>query len=247
MNKSLLDFHRGCKEEYETILTHFNLLFYGYGNKEDILLELFPNAHIFNMRFCSVDSILEEASESLMKNKRAKTIQELDLYLKSKHKKALFIILNFDFNLRMFENLESISLIGTIEIIDIDFDQNDILKFRFILRDLTTFEDYTDDITNSEIVNNKVQNVKLIFGNLSNKPKIVFLKLLELGSCPLNTLFDSIKTLLFLSKIQTLLDLLREFVDHKIIKISNGNNRITLNLNESERKNLMEILNKETN
>lgn len=246
MNTKLLKFHQNCKEEYDALLKSFNLLFYGYGNKEVLLSQLFTDAFIFNMRFCTIDSILEEVSEEILNKKQAKTLHDLDSYLMSKNKRITFILLNFNFSLKEFENLKAIELIATIETVDFDFTQDDLLKFNFLLRDMTTFEDYTDDIVSSEIMNNRIQNVKLIFGNLSKKPKFAFLELLKLGNCTFNTLFDTIKNQLFLSKVQSLNDHLREFIDHKIIKVKGDS--IVINLTDFEKKSLLEILNeKESN
>lgn len=245
LNKKLLSFHLNCQDEYNTLLNDYNLLFYGYGNKETIISQLFPSSLVFNMRFSSIDSIIEECEQNLTNNKKFSTLKDLDSFLTKKCKKMIFALLNFDFNCTEFENLKSIKIIGTIEDIEFTFTQNDLLKYNFILRDLTTFEDYTDDIIHFDVIDDKIQNAKMVIGNLSPKPKIVFTELLKLGNCSVNTLFDGVKSLLFLSKIQTLLDLLREFIDHKIIKLV-GNN-ISINLTESEKKSVLEILENEKN
>ena len=204
---------------------------------------MFPDAFVFNMRFCTIDSIVDEVAEEIIENKRIKTLSELDTALYSKNRSVEFIILNFDFDIREFEGLKAIKLLATIESVDFNFTQDDLLKFRFLLRDLTTFEDYSDDVINSETICNRVQNVKMIFGNLSNKPKIVLLELLKLGNCSFSTLFDSVKSLLLLSKIQSLMDFLREFIDHKVIRVSGD--AIKINLSDVERKSLIEILEKD--
>lgn len=238
MNEKLINFHLSCKDEYFAILEQFNILFYGYGSKENVLSLLFPDAFIFNMRFSSVASIITDILEELPYGSKIKTLKELDKLLEDK--KIYCILNNFDFSCTEFQELNSIKIIGTVENLNFEFTQEDLIKYNFIFRDLTTFENYNEDIVDSEILDNKIQNVKLIIGNLSAKPKFVFKELLKIGNCTANLLFNNVKKSLFLSKIQSLIELLREFTDHKIIKITG--NAITVNLTILERESIAEYM-----
>ena len=78
----------------------------------------------------------------------------------------------------------------------------------------------------------------MILENVPTKSKIIFCNLLSLGNCFLNDLFDKVKKPLIISKKQTIIELLSEFIDHQIVKIVNNIN-LTLNLNKAEKKILL--------
>jgi hypothetical protein len=231
MNKDLIDFHLSCKDEYNFLLNEFNLLFFGYGNKENVLSELFPEALQFNLRFYSLNEIISEICEN--NNLKAISFEEIDKKLHKKKLSLILILYNFNFsifnNLHKFKNLK---VIGTIENLNFDFTTADMHRNNFIFRDITTFEDYAEDIAYSEILENKTENLKTILSNLTEKSKLIFKELLQIGNCNLNTLFNKVKKELFLSKTTSLIELIREFTDHKVLKISG--NDITINLNKTE-------------
>ena len=166
------------------------------------------------------------------------TLEDIDGWLMEKKKTICLILLNFCFDRKEFANLSNIKIIGTIENIDIKVELEELETFNFIFRDLTTFEDYEDEIMGADLEESKVQTVLMILGNLSDKSKAVFRALLKLGSCTIRVLFDSIKRELFIAKSMSMVELLKEFIDHKIIKIQE--NRIILHLNEQEKIKLLE-------
>jgi len=233
MQNELDEFHRSCKDEYKELLKHFNLAFYGYGNKKRILKELFPSAIEFNMRFSTPKTIAEDLVLQGYGGKANSTLEDIDKWLAKKKKTIQLVVFNFDFKCTEFRNLENIKIIATIENIDIKLELEDFELFNFILRDLTTFEDYDQDILDMELFDNKVSNVLMILKNLSPKSRAAFKELLEVGSCEIETIFNKVKKALFLTKVSTLIDLLREFVDHKVIKIHE--NKMNLMLNKDER------------
>ncbi|KAM0680726.1 hypothetical protein GINT2_000999 [Glugoides intestinalis] len=239
-NNELLKFHESCRDDYKILLEHFNILFYGYGNKERILEALFPDAIKFNMLFSTQKSICEDLVLQGYGKRADSSIKDIDSWLGEEKKDLQLIITNFQFDEWVFTGLKNIKIIGTIESIDIKFDLTSLEDFNFIFRDLTTFEDYEDDIINIELFNNKVQSVQMILSNLSTKARTTFKELLLFEACTLNELFNKVKKDLFLTKPASLIDLLREFIDHKIIKIQDG--RIKTILNKTERKTVMEFI-----
>lgn len=236
----LLKFHESCQDEYKTLLEHFNILFYGYGNKENVLETVFPDAIKFNMLFSTQKSICEDLVLQGYGKRADSNIRDIDDWLGNEKKKLKLILTNFQFDEWEFVGLKNIKIIGTIESVDIKFDLNSIEDFNFIFRDLTTFEDYEDEIMNVELFNNKVQSVQMILSNLSTKARTAFKELLLLEACTLNELFNKVKKELFLTKPASLLDLLREFIDHKILKIQDG--KIKTALNKTERKMILEYI-----
>lgn len=234
--ESLINFHLKLKSEYSYILDSFNLLFYGYGCKQSILKKLFPQGYIFNMKYQTLSDIMEELIlHGIATNNN---IYTLDDKLSLKGSTLILICINFNFKIREFQYLKNIKIIGTIENIDISFSSYDLDKFNFILRDLTTYEDYREEIINIDLYSNKITNVIMVLENVPTKSKIIFCNLLNLGNCLLNDLFDKIKKPLIMSKKQTVIELLNEFIDHQIVKIVNNIN-LVLNLNKSEKKTLL--------
>lgn len=240
MNKELLKFHMSCKKEFTTLSNNFNLLFYGYGNKEKILKALFPKAKKFNMHFSSLKSIVEDLLLDGFGDNANSTIKDIDEWLESKNKILQLILFNFDFEIKEFSNLKNIKIIATVENINFKFELEDLEEFNFIFRDLTTFEDYEDEIIDIELTENKVQNVIMVYNNLSFKSKAVFKALLKLGNCTITNLFDNIKKELFITTQTSLVELLKEFVDHKIIKIQE--NMVVLFLSKTDMKTVLESI-----
>lgn len=240
MGNDLRTFHEKCKFEYTELLKHFNIMFYGYGNKEPLLKCMFPNALRFNMRFSTLRSITEDLILQGYGNKINSTIKDIDRWLKLKKTKILLILFNFDFECHDLENLTNIRLIGTIENLDTSFEMKCFEAYNFILRDLTTFEDYDEDIIDMELSSNTVLNVTMILKNLSPKSRLAFIELLKIGNCEIENFFNNVKKPLFLTKTSTLLDLLREFVDHKVIKIQE--NKIRVLLSNDEKKKILDTV-----
>lgn len=238
MRSELFKFHESCAQEYNELLEHFNLLFYGYGCKERVLKKLFPKAKGFNMRFSAPKSIAEDLLLQGYGDSADSTIKDIDNWLASRATTLCLILFNFRFASKEFSNLKNIKIIATIETIDTKFELEDLEIFNFIFRDLTTFEDYEEETIDIELLENKVQNVFMVLNNLSAKSKAAFRTLLELGNCTISMLYDAVKKDLFLTKSSSLIDLLKEFVDHKIIKIHE--NRILISLNKQEMKRVLE-------
>ncbi|KAM0686727.1 hypothetical protein COBT_002045, partial [Conglomerata obtusa] len=57
---ALIQFHLDCKQELNTLFDHFNILFYGYGCKKDLLHALFPSVAVVNCWYCSVNDVVAE-------------------------------------------------------------------------------------------------------------------------------------------------------------------------------------------
>lgn len=232
INQKLLDFHRKCLPEFKYILKEFNLLFYGYGCKMKILNELFPDALHYNMRFSTTRDIIDDLIMHGYSNKAKDTLQDVDKFLGKEGKRIELVLRNFNFNDIELTNLKNISLISTFEDLNFQFTQEDLVLYNFILRDMTTFENYTEETMEMELGNSKVENTLLILKNTSDKSLVVFKELLQLGNCSLNQLFDKVKKSLMITKIVVVKELLHEFIDHRVIKIQENNIDIFLKKNE---------------
>lgn len=216
----LQNFHVQCADEYSHMLNRFNILFYGYGCKQKLLKKMFPDAYLINCKYQKTSDFLLELQ--LEGSTECKTIKELDKELMDKHQNMVLICINFDFGFFELMDLKAIQIIGTIENIDFKFTSEDIATYNFVLRDLTTYENYTDEIMDIDLYASKVTNALLVFESVPKKAQFVFCVLLKKDDCFLNVLFDKVKKKLMMTKKQAVLDLLHEFIDHGIVKVVNG-------------------------
>lgn len=238
-NTALLDFHRSCSEEFLCILKEFNILFYGYGCKQALLESLFPGAMIFNLKLQDLGGIAEDLVLAGFHTRPSASIRDIDGWLGRSKKSLVLILVNFDFALRELQGLENIRIIGTLECIDFTFGLEEVRAFNFIFRDLTTFVDYADEVLDVEIKNDRAVAALMVLANVPRKAGLLFRELVSLGTCSVDALFDKVKRLLMLTKKAAMVDLLAEFVDHRIIKIKD-NSTVVLNLNREERRRLLE-------
>ncbi|KAI5176143.1 origin recognition complex subunit 2 [Pancytospora epiphaga] len=238
-NTALLDFHISCSQEFDYILKEFNILFYGYGSKHALLELLFPDAIIFNLKLQNLSSVVEDLVLSGYHTKSKATIRDIDEWLGRNKKTLILILINFDFGLKDLQGLENIQIVGTMESIDMECTLKDIEDFNFLLRDLTTFVDYSDEVLDVEIRSDKVLSVQRVVSNVPQRVATLFRDLVELGSCTINELYNNVKKQMMLTRKDTIENLLREFIDHGIVKIKDNTN-IVLNLNKEERKRFLE-------
>lgn len=234
----LLGFHKKCKTEYNELLEHFNLLFYGYGCKKKLLMFLFPDNVIINCKFCG----LTEAIDKIIKHTRVlpeKTVSadikrknidaalaKLDNAWKAGDVQTRLVFLNFEFKeLAPLSRTKNLKIIGTIEDTAYMFSHSDVRSFNFIFRDLTTFVPYNDEIVGIALFRtvNRVESTLHIYENVSKKAKQVFVEFLRLKSGTKNVflldMFNALKKRLLLKARSECQVLLSEFLDHQILKI----------------------------
>lgn len=274
---SLMQFHLSCKKELNELIKSFNILFYGYGNKKNILKKLFPKALIFNMNYFTLEDVLETINSKCNKIEFTSNNSSNDSTINNKYNKIKFTSNNssIDSNKQenknnrnssinkkrhnsntsilntsyvKFTNLKEVKINNILIFIDIDPlhikylpSTNTIITLErlninlsnfpnnFIMRDLTTYEDYDiDDLY-------KPVNHLTVINNVSKNSRIVLYTLLELNkeSVLVQELFDLVKKKLFIFKKAPLFELINEFVDHKIIKIID-NEIIQLMVNKKE-------------
>lgn len=236
----LLAFHHSCKKEYHAMLDQFNILFYGYGCKAALLSSLFPSARVFNLNLQKWHEVVSElVIQGFHTNPKA-SIADIDASL-SGGDKLVLILVNFDFALSELQGLKNIRLVGTIENIDFPFDCEELALFNFILRDLTTFADYSDEILGVELASNELASALMVFESVPERSQKIFRELVEIGDCKLTELFNRVKIPLMIRKAALILDSLHEFMDHGIVKVKNENS-ITLKMSKEERKKMIVLL-----
>ncbi|ORD96022.1 hypothetical protein HERIO_2011 [Hepatospora eriocheir] len=189
---------------------------------------------MFNCKFRSLKEIMEELILTGVIDVEGNTIAKIDKKLK---KPLIIILINFDFSFTDLQNLSSIKIIGTIENIDTPIDYELVEQYNFIFRDLTTFENYTEEIIDVDLFSSKSENALKVFHSVPLLSKKLFIELLILKNCFLNVLFDKIKYKMMISKKSKIKELLNEFIDHGIVKI-NDDDKIVLNLNKDDYKTL---------
>lgn len=236
----LMQFHERCKPEFCEILKSFNILFYGYGCKSALLTRMFPEGRRFNMKFSSPRAVVEDLLLDGLHTSKNATLKDIDRSLSEKNETLLLILFNFKLESKEFKHLKSIKLIATMEDVDFRFDLDDLVDFNFILRDLTTFENYTEETIDMDIVGNRVSSVLMVLNNLSLKSRLVFRELLMLGDCTIGEIFDLVKKPLLLTKQSSVLGLLHEFIDHKIIRLTE--NKIEIKLCKDDRRKVLDSL-----
>ncbi|KAK6090613.1 hypothetical protein P3W45_000336 [Vairimorpha bombi] len=219
LNK-LKDFHMSCKKEYTKILDTFSILFYGFGNKTDILKKMFPKSQIFNMYYYSINDVIFFLNERY--NLKCKKMKDFDTYLT---KRDLLIFLDFNFKYsNLFSGIKCFKMIFTLERMNMEISEQDMLDLNIIMRDLTTYEDYEVDVLEKE--EDKSQGYINVLRNVGKNSRIIFSNLLEYDQSvvEINSLFDKIKLKLMIVKKNKILELLQEFVDHKMIKMNDLHN-----------------------
>lgn len=248
----LVSFHKACKEEYNELLEHFNILFYGYGCKKSLLKFLFPKGILINCRMYTLREILEEILRSrvlmelvssLKKNRRKHiylSLEGLDDACYKSGIKLTMVFLNFDFKqLLPFKNTRSFKIVGTLEEVYSNLGHREIEDFNFIFRDLTTFVPYYEDIAGTTLVEtpNSVEGMVNIYENVPKKAKFVFLELLKLKKDMKNVylvdIYNALKKKLLLKDKSECQILLAEFIDHNLIKVK-GSEEIVFEFKNTE-------------
>lgn len=238
MNSRLIDFHKKSEVELRILLESFNILFYGYGCKKDLLKDLFPDAIIFNMKFQTMADIILNIELNMGVDIGAKNIRDIDHYLSKCRKKLILILLNFDFSIIELQKLTSIRLIGTLETLNFSFVSEDIDYFNFIMRDLTTFVNYTDECFDVDVESNNLTSTIHILNGVSKNSKIVFKELLKSGNTTVSFLFNKLKAQLMIINKNKIVEYLAEFLDHGLIMIKDKI-EIKLKLTKDESKELL--------
>ncbi|ELQ75030.1 Origin recognition complex, subunit 2 [Trachipleistophora hominis] len=190
MKKKLKDFHISCVPEYLTFLKTFNILFYGYGDKSVLLREMFPNANFINA------------------------------YPATLSKSKINIIFKFDLTSTDPEKFPKNNVVCVLDTMDptaINFCDEDLEDFNFIMKDLTTYVPYENvfEVDKGEAdLKNLLNNVPKRSRNLLK----IFINLCENNFALITELLNVAKKELFITNTKTIYQLLGEFVDHRIIK-----------------------------
>ncbi|KAI4292645.1 origin recognition complex subunit 2 [Pancytospora philotis] len=238
MKEDLAAFHRACAPEFHRLLEDFNLLFYGYGCKSALLQELFPDALLFNLGLQSVPGIVEELVMGGYHTSPGATIGDIDEQLGRSKRSLTLILTSFDFQRRELQGLRNVRIVGTVESLGFSFDLDDLRSFNFVMRDLTTFADYTAEVLDIDVTSDRVSGALMVARSVPEKVRHIFRELLTLGSCTIAELFQRTSKALLLAQQRTVVKYLDEFIDHGIVRIKDGS-RILLDLNKEERARLL--------
>lgn len=234
----VIKFHKGCKEEYNELLNHFNILFYGYGCKKRLLQFLFPAGILIDCRLYSLQEILEEIQKdtsvlecipALKRHKKRNLCLELDQLDELCEKNSIkitILFLHFNFKqLSPFRKAQNFKIVGTVEKVSYGFGFQELEAFNFIFRDLTTFIPYYEDISGINLTENtgSVEGMINVYENVPKKSKFMFLELLKLRKDSkkvyLLDIYNTLKKTLLLRNKNECLTLLSEFIDHNLMKV----------------------------
>ncbi|KAF9765066.1 hypothetical protein NGRA_0010 [Nosema granulosis] len=211
----LIDFHKSCKKEYNILIKHFNILFYGYGNKKKTLEMIFPNAIHINNKFYTYRDIVDYLNGVF--DTRCSTIKEIDSIIE---KENILILYNFNFREKThFRDLKKIKLVFTLERID---DYVDVEDLNVIFRDLTTFEDYDEDLVDIEInTDSQIKSLLKVVNNVPQNSRTVLKEILQTkkSKIDVNEVFELVKKPLMILSKNIIFNLISEFVDHDMLKL----------------------------
>lgn len=186
----LLLFHISCIQEYTEMLRHYNILFYGYGNKITLLQRMFPRANIINKFPADIRS------------------------------KRISIILNTDISELDKQFLPKngiICALDTMDPIHINFTQSHLTSLNFIMKDLTTYERYFIDTVSDRDKN--ITNLLVNVSKRSKNLFKLFLENIEKNRILSNNLLKIARKQLLINNKKVIKQLLNEFIDHQIIKV----------------------------
>jgi origin recognition complex subunit 2 len=244
MAPELESFHLSCRDELNVLLGSFNILFYGYGSKERMLKRLFPGSLVFNCRVLRVREILDGVIEGVRRLHpevelgTAGSIRDMDGLLSFRAEKLKLVLLNFDFEqMAELSGLRNIALVATVERTSITFSSEDVERYNFIFRDLTTYEPYSTEIHGIQLNASKSDAAASVIRNVSRNSRAVMEELLdgEGAAVAIDELFERVKRRLFLRSKNAIFPLISEFVDHNILKLKD-NAEIVVNLSLADRK-----------
>ncbi|WUR04094.1 origin recognition complex subunit 2 (ORC2) [Vairimorpha necatrix] len=210
MPQKLLKFHLSCKKEHTDLLKNFNILYFGFGSKKNILAKMFPSAFQFDMNFYKISDIIFELNKKLKKNH--KNLSDFSSNL-------ILILIDFDFKYSSYFKKTNFRLIFTFEKMNKELNYQKFEDLNLVMRDLTTYEDY--DVEFTEIKEDKKEGYLNVIRNGSKNSKFTFKNLLEFDNTnvSVNNLFDKIKKKLMIFKKNLVFNFLSEFIDHQMIKI----------------------------
>ena len=152
MKSNLFKFHLGCKNELNELIKSFNILFYGFGCKRKLIEDIFLDTMVFIIKLQTIKEIVNDISLKLLCTDTFKTLKDVDNYLIKRQELLIITLINFDFSIYELIDLRNIRLIGTIENLNFTFTKNELDSYNFILRDLTTFINYTEEIIRSKVI-----------------------------------------------------------------------------------------------
>lgn len=251
MSLSLADFHLNCKKEYNVLIRSFNILFYGYGSKRTLLKRMFPTAIYLNCRTMSRHEILAEIMDTVRRRSsletqrvsRTSTIKDIDEAIGTRREKYKLIMANFDFSMLEFSGLKNFAILGTIEGVDIRFSLEDIERFNFIFRDLTTFDPYEEEIVGIHLGTTKVEASFRVVTSVPRNSRVVLKEILLCNedTVSLGELFERTKRKLFLTSKTSVLSMISEFIDHGLLKIKNGT-EVVICMSPAEKKEIAKEL-----
>lgn len=233
----LEQFHKDNAKEYNLILEDFNILFYGYGCKSRIIDKLFPRSIVLNCHNMNINDITTSLKNQIIKSIRPKnpakyTLMEIMPFIKAinnlftRENSFILVLINFRKEFTFLIN-SNIKVVCTVENVFLDLSQDDIHDYNFIMRDLTTFTPYSDEIVDinldSEI--KKLLVVENLLKSVSKKAGDLFIATIKTFEVNTRVTFSSLMTKVgkkfLITTLASMKDHLHEFFDHKIFKITN--------------------------
>lgn len=229
MSAALLSFHEGIKEEYNALLAVFNIIFYGYGDKREVLGSIFGTALIVDCR----DDIAE-IEDQIYSYYEISRVNRRDMLLQigktvGREDGRVLVLLNYHSSFISLNGSDNLKIIITIEGNCDKISLTDTLLNNFVFRDLTTL------IKPSKHKVDRNEKVLELYNCLGPRSKKAFKAVVEEGTrqkVSLSKVFNREKRNLLIMSYSVFKELLIEFYDHKILKDCDGHVKISLNKKE---------------
>ena len=197
MNTKLIDFHLSCKNEFNAISKSFNIMFYGYGSKRALLNKMFPSAIHLDCRSTKMSEMTKQIVKKIGRRsfddykQASMSIREIDDAIHNRREKYKLVMINFDFSFSVFLNLKNFVVLATMESVDIRFGMDEIERFNFVFRDLTTFEPY-EEAVDIEIKTLRTGMSINVVKNVPRNSMMVLREILAIGAdkTDMNELFE---------------------------------------------------------
>lgn len=238
----LLKFHLARRYELIKLSEKFNFIFYGYGEKKNLLLKMFPGSKVINCLDKTDGDLLQELHECITGDESPKAlgyekvserIKEMNQHIKNRGDKSVILIHPPISLLLLISDLKNLFILATQDNTDFKYSKRQLVGSKFLMVDLPTFipyEEVNDAVRAFEkCITSDILKVML---NVPQKSMEVFKEILILCSqagfkragfkIQLQAFLEVIKEKYLITDVNVVNKHLIEFVEHDFLKRVDG-------------------------
>lgn len=243
ISRKLEIFHKEVGEEYDWLLSTFNIYAYGYGYKLDVLRDIFPG--IFVIDFLDVETVMttrslyEYFSMEPQETDIKKALRHINSLVRREETKPI-VVLNG--KKEIVDKIENIKMI-LIQHRELYFSLDDLVQHNYIMRDLSTFIFEERKRAGISVKIDETLNVYDCVGNLSRKIfRLVLKAAASRAEFSLREIFNKEKKKLLIVNYSSFREALSSFIDSYILVEKGG--MAKLNLNKKELAEIISLIEK---